>query len=116
LADLRVAPERMEKYNLKMNSVKYAFGVSAGRFLGFIIHENGIELDPKKVEPIKRVQEPMCKHDVQKLLGKINYLRRFISNLASKIASFLPLVWLKHENEFIWEKNRGRHLIRSNVI
>jgi hypothetical protein len=54
------------------------------------------------VESIKRVQEPTCKRDVQKLLGKINYLRRFISNLAGKIDSFLPLVRLKHENEFIW--------------
>jgi hypothetical protein len=102
LADLRVALEMMEKYNLKMNPLKCAFGVLTGRFLGFIVHEDGIELDPKKVESIKRVQEPTCKPDVQKLLGKINYLRRFISNLAGKIDSFLPLVRLKHENEFIW--------------
>jgi hypothetical protein len=102
LADLRVALERMEKYNLTMKPLKCAFGVSAGQFLGFIVHENGIELDPKKAESIKRVQEPMCKCDVQKLLGKINYLCQFISNLAGKIDSFLPLVRLKHENEFIW--------------
>jgi hypothetical protein len=106
LADLRVALGRMEKYNLKMNPLKCAFGVTAGRFLGFIIHENGIELDLKKVESIKRIQEPTCKRDVQKLLGKINYLRQFISNLTGKIDSFLPLVRLKHENEFIWGKEQ----------
>jgi hypothetical protein len=39
---------------------------------------------------------------VQKLLGKINYLRQFISNLAGKIKTFLPLVKLKHEDEFTW--------------
>jgi hypothetical protein len=39
-----------------------------------MVHENGIELDPKKVESIGSVQEPVCKCDVQKLLGKINYL------------------------------------------
>jgi hypothetical protein len=53
LADLRVALERMEKYNLKVNPLKCAFGVLAGWYLGFIIHENGIELDLKKVECIK---------------------------------------------------------------
>jgi hypothetical protein len=74
LADLRVALERIKKYILKMNMFKCAFGESAGRFLGFIIHENGIEVDPKKVESIRKVQEPTCKHEVQKLLGKINYL------------------------------------------
>jgi hypothetical protein len=39
---------------------------------------------------------------VQKLLGKINYLRHFISNLAGRVESLLPLVWLKREEEFTW--------------
>ena len=39
LADLRLALERMRQYGLKMNPLKYAFGVSVGKFLGFIIHE-----------------------------------------------------------------------------
>ena len=85
-----------------MNPLKCAFGVSAGRFLGFIIHEHGIEIYHKSVESIRKLEEPTCKRDVQKLLGKINYLRRFISNLARKIESFIPLLWLKHEAEFTW--------------
>jgi hypothetical protein len=75
-----------------MNLLKCAFDVTAGRFLGFIVHEKGIQIDPKKVESIKNLEEPTCKRDVQKLLGKINYLRRFISNLAGKVESFFPLV------------------------
>ena len=47
LADLRLTLERMCRYGLKMNPLKYAFGVSAEKFLGFIIHEKGIEIDPK---------------------------------------------------------------------
>jgi hypothetical protein len=88
LADLRIAFERMRKYNLKMNLLKCAFGVSTRRFLGFVVHEKGIEIDPKNVELISHVQEPQCKRDVQKLLGKINYLQRFIANLAGKVKSF----------------------------
>jgi hypothetical protein len=41
-----------------MNPLKCAFGVSAGKFLGFIIHERGIEIDPKKIESIIKVQLP----------------------------------------------------------
>jgi hypothetical protein len=37
------------------------FGVSAGKFLGFIIHEYGIEIDPKKIESIQIVQLPQNK-------------------------------------------------------
>lgn len=111
LADLRLAFERMRWYGLKMNPLKCVFGVSAGKFLGFIIHEHGIEIDPKKVEAIRKLEEPTCKRDVQKLLGKINYLRQFISNLAGKIESFVPLLRLKHEAEFTWGQNSERLLI-----
>jgi hypothetical protein len=109
LADLRTALERMRKYNLKMNPLKCAFGLSAGMFLGFIVHEKGIEIAPGKIESIKRLGEPMCRRDVQKLLGKINYLRRFISNLAGKADSFLPLIRLKREGEFAWVRSVGAH-------
>jgi hypothetical protein len=74
LVHLRLAFKRMRKYNLKMNPLNCAFGVSVGRFLGFVVHENGIEIDPKNVESIRKIGEPTCKKDVQKLLGKINYL------------------------------------------
>jgi hypothetical protein len=56
MTDLKLSLERMKKYELRMNPLKCAFGVTPERFLG-------------------------CKKDVQKLLGKINYLHRFISNL-----------------------------------
>ena len=47
-----------------MNPLKCAFGVSAGKFLGFIIHEAGIEIDPAKIEAIQKVQAPTCKKDM----------------------------------------------------
>jgi hypothetical protein len=48
LVDLHLAFEKMCQYGLKMNPLKYAFGVSVGKFLGFIIHEHGIEIDHKR--------------------------------------------------------------------
>jgi hypothetical protein len=82
MTDLKFSLERMKKYGLWMNPLKCAFGVMLGRFSGFIVHEHGIQIDPKKIESIRKVGEPVCKKDVQKLLSKINYLRHFISNLA----------------------------------
>jgi hypothetical protein len=82
MADLKLSLERMKKYGLRMNPLKCAFGVASGRFLGFIEHEHGIQIDPMKIESIRKIGEPVCKKDVQKLLGKINYLRHFISNIA----------------------------------
>jgi hypothetical protein len=102
MTDLKLSLERMKKYGLRMNSLKCTFGVTSGRFLGFIVHEHDIQIDPKKIDSIRKIGELVCKKDVQKLLDKINYLRHFISNLAGRVVSLLPLVWLKHEEEFTW--------------
>jgi hypothetical protein len=55
LDDLRVALERMKKYGLRMNPFKCAFEVYVGRFLGFIVHEHGRQIDPKKIESIQKI-------------------------------------------------------------
>jgi hypothetical protein len=59
---------------LKMDPHKCAFGVSSGKFLGFIIHEHGIEIDPGRIKSIRNVEAPTCKHQMQKFLDKVNYL------------------------------------------
>ena len=50
--DLREVFERCRKFNLKMNPLKCAFGVSAGKFLGFVVHRHGIDIDPTKAQSI----------------------------------------------------------------
>jgi hypothetical protein len=61
IADLRVSLGRMRKYGLHMNPMKCTFGVTTGRFLGFIVHESGIQIDPKKIEAISRMEEPTAR-------------------------------------------------------
>jgi hypothetical protein len=80
---------------LKMIPHKYAFGVSTRKFLGFIIHEHGIEIDPDQIKSIRNVGAPTYKLEMQKFIGKVNYLRRFISNLVGKVDAFTPNLQLK---------------------
>jgi hypothetical protein len=75
LADLHLAFDKMRQYGLKMNPLKCAFGVLAGKFLGFIIHEQGIERDPKRIKSMKKVKAPTCKKELQSFIDKVNYLR-----------------------------------------
>jgi hypothetical protein len=46
---------------------------------------------------------PANKTELQSLLGKINFIRRFISNLLERILSFSPLLKLKNNQEFKWD-------------
>jgi hypothetical protein len=101
LADLRFAFEKMRQHGLKMDPLKCAFGVSVGKFLGFIVHEKGVKMDPKKIESIKKVQAPTCKKELQIFFGKINHLRRFICNLSGKVDAFTPLLRLSGA-KFTW--------------
>jgi hypothetical protein len=116
ITDLRKAFDKMRRYGLKMNPRKCAFGVSAGKFLGFNIHEHSIDIDPDRIKSIRNVGPPTCKVEVQKFLGKINYLRRFISNLAGKIDAFSPILRLKNDAEFTWGQNSRKRLISSESI
>jgi hypothetical protein len=115
LADLRLAFERMCRYGLKMNPLKCAFGVSAEMFLSFIIHNKCIEIDPNRIDKIKGVQAPTCKKDLQKFLGKVNYLRRFIANLSGKIIPFTPILKLKDESKFTWGQSNKEHLRNKGI-
>jgi hypothetical protein len=45
---------------------------------------------------------------MQKYLGKLNYLKRFISNLSRKISAFAPILTLKNEAEFTWGADQQR--------
>jgi hypothetical protein len=56
IANLRKVFERTRKYGLKMNPTKCAFGVSAGQFLRFLVHEKGIEVTQRSVNAIKKIQ------------------------------------------------------------
>jgi hypothetical protein len=95
MTDLKLSLERM-------NPLKCALAVTSGKFLGFVVHERGIQINPKKIESVGKIGELVYKKDVQKLMGKINYLWHFISNLVGRVEFFLPLFQLKHEEEFAW--------------
>jgi hypothetical protein len=55
MTDLKLLLERMKKYELQMNPLKCAFRVTSGRFLGYIVHEHAIQIDPKKIESIGKI-------------------------------------------------------------
>ena len=66
------------------------------------MHYHGIEVDENKTKAILEARLPWNKKELQSLLGKINFLRRFIMNLIGKSKVFSPLHKLKNSEEMIW--------------
>jgi hypothetical protein len=91
-----------------MNPKKCAFGISAGQFLGVLVHERGIEIGLKSQEAVNTTVPPTTKKELQQLIGKINFVRRFISNLSERIEPFMELVKIKANDEFRWGAEQQR--------
>jgi len=64
LTKLRKFLERMEKHNLTLNPSKCVFANTVIQILGHIVDEDGIRMDPAKVESIKKFPTPRNVTDV----------------------------------------------------
>ena len=68
-----------KNYNMKLNPTKCAFGVSAGKFLGFMVNSRGIEANPDKIKVVLDMHLPSNTKEIQRLTGRIAALSRFVS-------------------------------------
>ena len=83
---------------LKLNKDKCEFGVSSLLYLGHIISKEGIIADPSKIKAITEMPIPADKKGVQRLLGMVNYVGKFIPNLSTMTAPLRKLI--EKDSEF----------------
>jgi hypothetical protein len=95
IEDLRAVLQRLRDASLKLKLSKCHFFVKEIQYLGYVISENGISPDPKKIEAIKKMQEPRNKKELRSFLGLCSYYRQFIHQFAALCE---PLYSLTHEN------------------
>jgi len=91
---------KCRKFGISLNPKKALFGLKEGKLLGHIISEDGIKIDPTRIEEILTITHPRNIKELQSFLGKINFLRRFISNLAELIRELNNM--LKKVSSFKW--------------
>ena len=85
---LRKVFERCTTFKLRMNPLKCAFGVSFGKFLGFLVHNKGIDVDSAKAMAIVNMKPLATVKELKSFLGKVSYIQRFIPGLASITTAF----------------------------
>ena len=67
IAHMSEAFQILREYNMKLNPAKCAFGVSAEKFLGFIVNNRGIEANPDKIKAVLDMPSPSSIKEVQRL-------------------------------------------------
>jgi hypothetical protein len=100
LEHLRNVFQKCRKFGISLNPKKSNFGMQEGKLLKHIISREGIKIDPNRVEAILKINTPMSKKEIQSFLGKVNFLRRFIPNLAEIIKYITNM--LRKSNELKW--------------
>ena len=89
--DLSETFETLHSYNMKLNQSKCAFKMMAGKFLGFMVSQRGIEVNPNKIRAIMEMAPLRNLKEVQRLNGKVAALNRFVSRARDKC---LPFEWM----------------------
>ena len=92
LKDLRETFNTLRSYNMKFNPRKCAFGVTTGKFLGFMVSQKGIKANPDKIRAIMEMAPPRNVKEVQSLNGKIAALNRFVSKATYKCLPFFRML------------------------
>ena len=88
LDDLRETFDTLRSFNMKLNPNKCAFGVTTGKFLGFMVSQRGIEVNSKKVRAIMELEPRRTVKEVQSLNGKVAALNKFVSRATDRCLPF----------------------------
>ena len=94
---------------MKLNPVKCAFQVSAGRFLGFMMTQRRIKANPSQLKAILESLASSSRKEVQRLTGRLAALGRFISRFTDRLKQFLAA--LRGANRVGWNEECDRAFI-----
>ena len=98
LDDLRETFATLKQYQMKLNPSKYVFGVTSGKFLGFMVSQRRIEANLEKVQAIINMASPRTVKEVHKLTGRVATLNRFVSKATDKCLPFFKTL----KQAFAW--------------
>lgn len=102
LAHLKQVFESCREYGISLNPKKCIFVVYEGKLLRHIVSKQGITIDPKRVSAILDLPLPNHKKGLQIFLGRINFVRRFILDIANLLKPLISM--LKKNASFSWTK------------
>ena len=100
MVDLGEVFSVLREHKLRLNTSKCSFGVSSGKFLGYMITHREIEVNPNQIKAINNLHPPWNPKEEKKLTGTATTLNRFISLSADKCRPFFQL--LHKWKDFHW--------------
>ena len=105
---------RCQVRSIKLNEAKFRFKLPSPPYVGHVLTSNGLRADPQTIRTIREMPSPTDVADVRRLLGLVNYLARFLPNLADKCTQFRRLTQ-KDVSVAMGRERRSRLQRRAHV-
>ncbi|XP_061633832.1 retrovirus-related Pol polyprotein from transposon opus [Phyllopteryx taeniolatus] len=99
---VRSVLQQLLQNQLYVKAKKCEFHKASVSFLGFVLAQGEVKMDPCKVDAVINWPTPTSRKDVQRFLGFANFYRKFIRNVCS-IASPLHDLTSPHK-PFVWNR------------
>lgn len=106
---LKAVLKRLNDNNLTINLNKCLFSQNKIKFFGHIFTSEGIYPDPDKIQSIINLSPPSNIHELRSFLGMLNYVGRFIPNLAHNTDALRKL--LQKNKQFVWTEEQQNSFI-----
>ncbi|KAL5020231.1 hypothetical protein ScPMuIL_003123 [Solemya velum] len=112
--------ERARQINLKLNKKKFRLRMKEVKYMGHLLTKNGLKPDPEKISAILDMPRPTDVKGVQRFIGFVTYLSKFLKNLSGTCEPLRALT--KKGHEWAWQKeqedafNNIKHLVTNHPV
>jgi hypothetical protein len=89
---LAVTFTNLRAANLKPKPKKCVFSIHKRKVLRCLVSTKGIEANPDKIKALIEMQDPVSVKDVQKLIGRVVVLNRFIPRVVERSLPFFQVL------------------------
>lgn len=94
--------KRIRAANLTLNREKCQLCRRELKYLGYVVSEEGLRVDPEKVKSILEMPIPRSQKEVRQFVGTASWYRRFIPDFATRLYPLTNL--LKKRTQFEWSQ------------
>ena len=116
LEHLKRVFQKCRKFGISLNHKKTKFSMKEGNLLGHVISKEGIRIDPSRFEAIHKIDIPRNKKEIQTFLGKVNLLRRFITNFVEVVKHITNILRKDGSIKWIVEAKQSFTDIKKDLI
>jgi hypothetical protein len=100
---LKILFDRLSEFNLLIQPEKCLIGSSSCSFIGHQLTEEGISIDPSRLDALLKLRPPRCKKELRSILGTFGFCRRYVRNFSQIVAPMQKLITASY---FRWTKEQ----------